>query len=92
MVQQKNKQYGDNVSNRNEQFKNEYERKMRSCKVPSRIVLVFLLIYIAYFFVLPFSYPPHSYKNIVQLMYFVTRKKGNKLNVSKNIIAVLIHP
>lgn len=42
-------QYGDNVSNRNEQFKNEYERKMRSCKVPSRIVLVFLLIYIAYF-------------------------------------------
>ena len=31
-------QYGDNVSNRNEQLKNEYERKMRSCKVPSRIV------------------------------------------------------
>ena len=25
-------QYGDNVSNRNEQFKNEYERKMRSVK------------------------------------------------------------
>ena len=49
------KQYGDNISNRNEQLKNEYERKMRSCKVPSRIVLVFLLIYIAYFFVGPYS-------------------------------------
>lgn len=47
-------QYGDNVSNRNEQFKNEYERKMRSCKVPSRIVLVFLLIYIAYYILLIF--------------------------------------
>ena len=48
-------QYGDNVSNRNEQLKNEYERKMKASKVPSRIVLVFLLIYIAYFFVGPYS-------------------------------------
>lgn len=39
-------QYGDKISNRNEQLKNEYERKIQSSKVPSRIALVLLIVYV----------------------------------------------
>ena len=65
-------QYGDNASNRNEQLKNEYERKMRSCKVPSRIVLALLIVYVFYYFFLRPSIFLASLFDIQELLTYCT--------------------
>lgn len=63
-------QYGDKISNRNEQLKNEYERKIQSSKVPSRIALVLLIVYVFYYFFLRPSFFSTSLFDIQELLTY----------------------
>ena len=65
-------QYGDNVSNRNEQLKKEYERKIQSSKMPSRITLVLLIVYVFYYYFVRPSIFLASLFDIQELLTYCT--------------------